>query len=488
MMRATFATLVPLRVDEAYYWTWSSESVLSYLDHPPMVAWSVQLGTFLFGDTNLGVRLGGLLAMLAMQGLLADIVWRTTRDWRYTIFAVLLPEAALDYGLMMSKVAPDTAMIAFSMAMVWALVRLALSGDLRWWLLAGLFGGLALLSKYTAILLVPAIMAFAVVPSWRRQQLSSPYPWLAALIALVVFSPVLYWNAVHDWVSFRFQLDRPVQLEEWSLRFLGDFVGSQFVLLGPLLFPVLLIGVAMLGRRGFRARDPVAILLSMCVIGPLCFFLWRSLYGRIGDSWPLFVWPFGFACVAINLAGWRREAPASPMARIAPDVAAITVLGGIGCVVLAAVYYTASNANHLAQNDPIGKEAGFALVVDAARDELGGAGASWFATTDYRIYAMLRWHLKDRIPVVQVNERSRQIGFRAGQADSIGLVGLYVAPKDQPMREVWETTTAVLEPRALVDLTWRGVRYDTYRMEKLTKWQPVLSPPPGDPLYVSRPH
>lgn len=488
LMRGIFAAVHPLRVDEAYYWTWSRESVIAYLDHPPMIAWCVGFGTQIFGDTNFGVRFSGLVAMLVMQALLADIVWRTTRDWRYAILAVLLPEAALDYGLLMTKVVPDTALIAFVVAMVWALVRLALSGNQRWWLLAGLFGGLALLSKYIVILLLPAIVAYALVPSWRMKQLSSPYPWLAALIAVVVFSPVLYWNAMHDWASFKFQLNRPTQIQGWSLKFLVEFVSIQFLLLGPILFPVVLVGTSRLGWRGFRAKDPIAILLSLCVAVPVGFFLLRSLYGRIGDSWPLFVWPASFACVAINLARWRREAPGSAMARIAPSVAAATVLAGIGFVVLVMVYYTAANANYLGRGDAIGKEAGFASVVEAARAELERVGASWFATTDYRIYSMLRWHLKDRIPVVQINERSRYIGFRTTAADIAGPAGLYIAPKDETRNDVWSATTAVLEPVGEADLTWRGVRYDTYLMQKLTNFRPVLSPPPGDALFRSSPH
>ncbi|WP_249779436.1 glycosyltransferase family 39 protein [Bradyrhizobium sediminis] len=488
LMRGIFAANFPLRVDEAYYWTWSRESVISYLDHPPMISWCVYLGTLIFGDTNFGVRFSGLLAMLVMQLLLADIVWRTLRDWRYVLLAVLLPEAAFDYGLLMAKVVPDTALIAFSLAMVWALARLALSGNLRWWLLAGVFGGLALLSKYTVVLLLPAIAGYAVVPSWRRTQLSSPYPWLAALIAIAIFSPVLYWNATHDWVSFKFQLDRPVQLQGWSLKFLGEFVGNQFFLLGPILFPVVLVGATGLGRRGFRAGDPIAILLSMCVAVPFGFFLWRSLYGRIGDSWPLFVWPFGFACVAINIKRWLQEAPHSSVARMGPWVAATAILTGIGFVVLATVYYTAGSANYLAKNDPIGKEAGFGQVVEAANREREKAGATWFATTDYRIYSMLRWHLRDRFPVVQVNERNRYIGFGTTEADIAGPSALYVAPQDEAGGALWKTTTAVLEPLGSADLTWRGVRYDTYLMQKLTHWKPVLSPPPGDPFYVGRPH
>ena len=487
VMRGVFAAVNPLRVDEAYYWTWSHESVISYLDHPPMIAWCVHLGTLIFGDTNFGVRFSGLLAMLVMQVLLADIVWRTARDWRCVILAVLLPEAALDYGLLMTKTVPDTALIVFSVALVWALVRLALSNDLRWWLLAGVFGGLALLSKYVAVLLLPAIVAYVVLPSWRKTQLSSPYPWLAALLALAIFSPVLYWNAIHDWESFRFQINRPTQTQGLSWKFLAEFVGTQFFLLGPMLFPVMLIGTARLGRRGFRLKDPISILLTMCVAFPLGFFLIRSAYGRIGDSWPLFIWPFGFACAAINLKFWRQDAPASSLARIAPAAAAMTILSGIGLVVLAMIYYTVGSANYLGTADPIGKEAGFAQVTAAADRERDRIGATWFATTDYRIYSMLRWHLKDRFPVVQVNERNRYIGFEDRTAE-MGPVGLYVAPQDETCSEVWSATTARPDPVGVVGLSWRDVRYDTYVMQKLTNWTPVLSPPSGDPLFVSRPH
>jgi len=162
--------------------------------------------------------------------------------------------------------------------------------------------------------------------------------------------------------------------------------------------------------QGFHAKDPIAILLSMCVAVPVGFFLWRSLYARIGDSWPLLVWPLGFACVAINLKRWRQEAPGSVWARIGPAVAATTVLTVVGVVVLAMIYHTGSSANYLRNDDPIGKEAGFAQVVEAAKLESENVGARWFATTDYRIYSILRWHLKDRIPVVQINDRSRYIG------------------------------------------------------------------------------
>src|ERR1700754_1916679 len=132
VMRLIYAGLIDLRTDEAYYWTWSKESALSFLDHPPVIAWFIRFGTAIFGDTTLGVRFAGIVAMLVTQLLLADIVRRVTHDFRAIVFALLMPEAALYYGLLMAKVSPDTALIPFAVAMIWSLVRLAESGGLRW--------------------------------------------------------------------------------------------------------------------------------------------------------------------------------------------------------------------------------------------------------------------------------------------------------------------------------------------------------------------
>jgi 4-amino-4-deoxy-L-arabinose transferase-like glycosyltransferase len=485
VLRGVFAATIDLRVDEAYYWTWSKEGVISYLDHPPMIAWWIRFGTLLFGDTNFGVRFPGLLAMLLMQLLLADIVWRALRDVRYVVIALLLPEASLDYGLSMAKLAPDVVLIPFELAMIWSLVRLSQSDNQRWWLAAGAFGGLALLTKYTAILLFPAVIAFAIVPDWRKRQLSSPQPWRAAGLAFLVFSPVLYWNAIHERASFRFQLDRPGQISGWTARFLADFVGQQFVLVGVLLLPIVLIATWMLASRGYRSRAPLSILLSTGVICPLGFFVWHGLSSRVGDSWPLFVWPLAFVCAAINLKQWRQEAPASVMAQIAPAIMGVAILSGLAFVTATQLYYIGGTANYLQKDDPIGKEAGFGDVVAAAERHRIDAGATWFATTDYRIYAMLRWHLRDAVPVVQVNERSRYIGFRPSVLD--GPVGLYVAPKENHNAGLWEKTDAILQPVGEADLVWRGFRYDTYTFEKLLDWKPELAPPADDEFYAASP-
>jgi 4-amino-4-deoxy-L-arabinose transferase-like glycosyltransferase len=487
VLRIVYASVLDLRTDEAYYWTWSKELQLCFLDHPPMIAWFIRLGTAIFGDTNLGVRFAGILAMAATQVLLADIVRRVTRNVQAVVLAVLLPEAALYYGLLMAKVAPDIAAIPFIVAMTWALVRLVESDDPRWWLAAGLFGGLALLSKFTVLMLLPAIAAFMLVPDWRRRWLVSPYPWGAVLVALLAFSPVLIWNAQHDWASFKFQLVRATTPHELSWRTLGDYLGLQFGLVGFVLLPVTLSALTLTAWRGYRKREPVAILLSTAVLVPFLYFLWKSLTLRIGDTWLMFVWPIGFAAVAINIVMLAREGWPAWMVRATIWWARVAVVSGVAMVVLIALYYMAAPWNVIGKADPIGGEAGYEQVVARTEAELAKTGATWIATTDYRTYAMLRWFFNGRVPVIQVNERARFVGFRdPGLSQIAGHPGLYVAREPDNTGAIWAQTTAVREPLEQVQRVWRGMVMDSYALEKLTGWTPELSPPPDSPLYQWR--
>jgi 4-amino-4-deoxy-L-arabinose transferase-like glycosyltransferase len=487
-MRLVYASLIDLRTDEAYYWTWSKESVLSFLDHPPMIAWFIRFGTAIFGDTNLGVRFAGILAMLVTQLLLADIVRRVTHDFRSVAIAVLMPEAALYYGLLMAKVSPDVALIPFAVAMVWALVRLHESGDGRWWLAAGVFAALALLSKLTAVMLLPAVAAFMLVPGWRRRWFFSPYPWFAVAITVVLFVPVLIWNYQHDWASFKFQLVRATAAHDISLRTVGEFIGLQFGLVGFILLPVVLSALALAAWRGYRRGNAVAILLSTSVIVPFGYFFYKSLTLRVGDTWPMFMWPVGFAAAAINIAMLPREGFPGWMIKSTIGWAKAAITSGIVTVVLVFLYYTVAPWNFIGRTDPIGGEAGFREVADRAQAELQKTGASWIATTDYRTYAMLRWFFNGRVPVIQINERDRFLGFRDPGMNLIkGHTGLYVGREPDNLSPLWAATTAIKEPLERVDRSWRGIVMDTYALEKLTGWTPELAPPPDSPLYRARP-
>jgi hypothetical protein len=179
-----------------------------------------------------------------------------------------------------------------------------------------------------------------------------------------------------------------------------------------------------------------------------------------------------------------REGWPAWMIRSSISWAVAAIASGIVMVVVVFLYYVVSPWNFIGKTDPVGGEAGYEQVVDRAQAELQKIGATWIATTDYRTYAMLRWYFNGRVPVIQINERGRFLGFRdPGMGLIRGHTGLYVGREPDNTSPLWASTTAIKEPLERVDRSWRGIVMDTYALEKLTGWTPELSPPPDSPLY-----
>ncbi len=363
------------------------------------------------------------------------------------------------------------------------------SGNARWWLAAGLFAGLALLSKFTAVMLAPAVLAFALVPDWRRRWLFSPWPWLAALIAVVVFLPVLIWNAQHDWASFRFQFVRAVGDPSVVAAHGRRILGLQFGLVGFVLLPVVLSGVTMTAWRGYRTREPVGILLSTAVLAPFLYFFWKSLSLRVGDTWPMFLWPAGFAATAINLALLSRDGWPDRMVKSAFWWAKVAVISGIAFVVGVFLYYVAAPWNFIGRTDPVGGEAGYEQVVGRAREQLQTDRR--YLDRDHRIIAPTRCCAGISKAAACPSSRSTsaagsRIFATPAWTGSRIIAGLYVAREPENKLPLWDLTTAKRQPLERVERVWRGVVMDTYALEKVTGWTPDLSPPPDSPLFKWR--
>src|SRR5262249_44509170 len=137
---------------------------------------------------------------------------------------------------------------------------------------------------------------------------------------------------------------------------------------------VTLSALTLTARRGFRAREPVAILLSTAVLVPFFYFLWKSFFLRIGDTWPMFIWPAGFAAAAVNIVVMPREGWSAGTVRSTIVLSNAAVVTGLVTVVLVFLYYVAMPWNFFGRTDPIGGEAGFAAVMERAEEELQKTG------------------------------------------------------------------------------------------------------------------
>lgn len=246
-----------LGVDEAHYALFGRMLDWSYFDHPPMVGWMQALAMALFGTGELALRLWPIV-LGAVAGLL---VYRLARelfpeDSPWTAFmAVVLLQSAVIFQLVSMAMVPEDPLLVFGLGGTLFLFRAVRDDRLCDWLAMGMAFGLAGLSKYTAVVLVITALLFLLSErGWRG--LFRPGPWLAALVALVLVLPVLWWNARHDWISFAYQWGHGVPDRAWEItRFLRSFA-AQLLAYAPgiVLFGLAALWVARreLGHAGVR--------------------------------------------------------------------------------------------------------------------------------------------------------------------------------------------------------------------------------------------
>lgn len=313
LLRLAVAGASPLSPDEAYYWTWSQALAPGYLDHPPMTALWIRLGTFVFGDTPLGVRLlspvAAGLGTLLLAAAAADLIEApAAMRHRHAVMAAVLLNATLLLGVGAVTITPDTPLLFFWTASLFAMGRLLATRNGGWWLAVGASIGLALDSKYTVMLPGGGLALWLAVTREGRAWLRTPWPWLAALIALLLFAPVLFWNATHGWASFLKQGGRTGNWHPADAgRYLGELLGGQVGLATPFIAVLFVFGMVRVTRRSMRG-SPGEALLAFVTVPAMLVFVEHALGDRVQANWPGLLYP---ACaIAAAALEWRWKAAA----------------------------------------------------------------------------------------------------------------------------------------------------------------------------------
>jgi dolichol-phosphate mannosyltransferase len=307
-LRLAYLGSVELLPEEAYYWEYSRHLDIGYLDHPPMVAWLIRAGTALFGQSPFGIRVGALCS-----GIIASVfAYRLTRN--------LLGEAGARAALVLSQVlpffflsgllmTPDAPLTAAWAASLYYLERALVAGRSDAWWRAGLALGLGAISKYSIALLVPVTLAFMIWDRKSRRWWSRWEPYAAALVALAVFSPVIIWNAQHEWASFAFQTSR--RLAEAPRFSLHKLLASALVLITPT--GVTAVAAALLGPKPARDTDGGdaprrQLFVNTAILVPLAVFAAFSLRHEVKLDWTGAPW---VAALPLMAAGMISAGPLS---------------------------------------------------------------------------------------------------------------------------------------------------------------------------------
>ena len=299
LLRLWYATTLPLTGDEAYHWEWSRNLAGGYYDHPPMTAYVIKATTALIGATSeLGVRLGAILLLAGTAISLYLLSRRMARDagisfenaeragWIAGLLVLVVPIFA-GLGVYMST---DPPVIFFcSLSLLVTYIAMTKGGWLPW-IGVGIAIGLSLLSKFLCLFTFGGLFLFLILSPSDRKWFLRPQPYLAAIIALAVFSPFLLWNHAHDWATFQFNLVTRQSSNAFAPIHFLEFLGSQLLAVSPIVM-ILGIGALLKSSKLWWKEKDRGYLYLLCAAGvPMIYFLVTSFRRQVGLHWPACGW------------------------------------------------------------------------------------------------------------------------------------------------------------------------------------------------------
>jgi len=384
MLRLGWAASLGPGNDEAYHYLFAVHPDLSYFDHPPMLAIVEALGIALAGgNVNvLSLRLGFVLLFAGSTWLVFRLTSRYYGERAGFLAAFALNVSAYHTAAAGAFALPDGPLLFFwlltldrltialglsSIEDTKAIRRLVSShsiregeapaeppskfgsagaspsrdkppassrdrsyNSIRPWIGVGLAWGCGMLSKYHAIFLPAGVLLYIAMEPKARGWLRRPGPYVAAAVGILVFSPVIIWNASHGWVSFLFQAGRAVG----ESRFRPETLLGAIFLPALYLFPwlwVQLVGLLFGGsRRVLRGSATAAdkFLLTQALL-PMATFLAVACKRAVLPHWTL----VGFLPLLPMLGEyWSRSFETNPsrFRRRAVVLALFPVLAAIG--------------------------------------------------------------------------------------------------------------------------------------------------------------
>ncbi|MBF0275833.1 MAG: glycosyltransferase family 39 protein, partial [Nitrospinae bacterium] len=178
-----------LTVDESYYWDWAKNLSMSYLDHPPMVAYSIA-ATTLFSDSELFVRLSALLYSVGISYLFFYLALNLFNSPVIALSSTFLINISLLFFVGGIIITPDTPLVFFWTLFLLLFFKAIHQDSINLWFFAGIALGFALLSKYTAIFIFVSSVIFLVWEKKFRHHIFKPGFFVMSVTGFILFLPV----------------------------------------------------------------------------------------------------------------------------------------------------------------------------------------------------------------------------------------------------------------------------------------------------------
>lgn len=305
IFRLLIAPHLGLGADEAHYLIYALNLDWSYFDHPPLVGWTQYVFTSIFGIDEFGARISAITIGFFTSLFLYKLLYEIASNAKLAFVGVLALHSAFIFNALFLMLMPDTLLFLLIIPIIFTVIKLEKSLDIKVWLTLGLLLGLAGLSKYTAILFILPIVLYFLIKK-RFDIFYNPKILLSITTAIILILPVLEWNIQNDWISFAYQSNHVIASETINLKGFGASLSAQFFVYNPFLSLVAFYGL----YRAFRSHNDTLFLAALFGGVLFTFFTYSALYKTALPHWSalfylLFI-PIGVYYLFEKSLAWKR--------------------------------------------------------------------------------------------------------------------------------------------------------------------------------------
>ncbi|MFZ5906310.1 MAG: glycosyltransferase family 39 protein [Nitrospirota bacterium] len=481
-----------LSPDEAHYWEWSRRLDISYYSKGPMIAYLIFIGTQIFGDRVIGIRIMAVLFSL-LSSIVLYLIGKRLFDEKTGVVSGLLFQAIPLFAAFGVIFTIDSPFIFFWIASLYLFLRAAgvesfsdtsrqsgfsedeeRSGnrEILSWIFLGLSIGLGLLTKYTMAFFLLSGFLYLLFSGDRRGLLFKGGPHLVWILSLVIFSPVILWNINHDWVTIRHTAGQAHVSEGFRISFVSflEFVGSQFGVITPLV-----LGFMTVAFWEFRKTHAGRFLIwfSFPVI---MFFLLKSLQGKVQANWALPGYITGvIAFSAYSVQGFSLWSRGRRILLSASIVLAVAVT---------AVAHYPSLLGLPVKLDPSARLRGWkelGLEVTRIHEKMTSSHPVFIFSDRYQISSELAFYVRGN-PVtycVNLNRRMNQYDLWPGFGNLIGHHAIFVRQDDSGIPERIASAFGRVEKKVVTTYTKQHGKIRDYTLYLCYDFRGLQEAKPG---------
>ncbi len=298
-------------LDDARHLDWG------YVPYPPLTPFLAWIELHLFGTSLAGFRFFAALAQCAAM-VLSGLIARELGGRRFAQIVAAFSIACMPFSLIMSSMLMYSSLdLLWWVAVAYFTLRLINSGNLRWWLALGLVFGLGLMTRYTVAICAAGLFV-GVLATPLRRQLLTPWPWLGALLALLIFLPNLIWQWRHDFIYLDFVRAIHARDIRWH-RTDGFWIEQIYANAGPLLLPLWVAGLGFLVFA--RTMRPYRVLAWLYAVSLVLFAISRGRGYYMAPAYPMLL-----AAGCVGLQAWLARLDARPARALRIGVCVVLAL------------------------------------------------------------------------------------------------------------------------------------------------------------------